>query len=135
MTSESAIQNQVRLAAAYAGLECWRNNVGVLMAVDDYGNQRPVRYGLANDSAKVNKEIKSSDLIGITPVLITPEHLGRTLGVFTAFETKRSGWTMRDSDKHALAQQRFHDIVRRAGGFAGFVSDPQHIFKIIGRET
>lgn len=63
MTSESAIQNKVRLAAAYAGLECWRNNVGVSMVIDEYGNKRPVRYGLANDSAKVNKEIKSSDLI------------------------------------------------------------------------
>lgn len=129
MTSEAVIQTNTRLLAAYNGLECWRNNVG---ACED-ATGRLIRYGLGNDSVQLNREIKSSDLIGITPVLITPAHIGQTLGVFTAFECKNSDWHYSASDKRAVAQLRFHEIVRKAGGFAGFVSDPQQIHSIIKR--
>ena len=36
-------------------------------------------------------------------------------------------------DKRALAQAKFHDIVRAACGYAGFVTDPADIPRIIGR--
>lgn len=128
--NENAVAQRLQLEAANAGLHLWRNNVGVL--IDDTG--RPVRYGLANESPAVNKRIKSSDYIGVTPVLITPDLFGRILGVFTAFETKASDWTFKPSDDRAVAQMRFHDIVRGVGGFAGFVSHPDQMYPIIGRK-
>lgn len=127
--NEDTIQSHVRLAAANQGLQLWRNNVG---ACEDQTG-RLIRYGLANESKAVNDKIKSSDLIGVTPVLITPDMYGRILGVFTALETKRPDWKYRDSDKRAVAQLRFHEIVREVGGFAGFVQSPEDMMRIIGR--
>lgn len=127
---EGAVSNHTRLAFSDIGPN-WRNNVGACM--DQHG--RMIRYGLANESKKENARIKSSDLIGITPVTAYVASLNRwaTLGVFTALETKRSGWIFNPSDDHAVAQNRFHDIVRQAGGFAGFVTEPGDIHRIIIR--
>jgi hypothetical protein len=128
--NENAVSNRTRLAFADIG-PVWRNNSGACF--DQTG--RLIRYGLANDSAKVNKRIKSSDLIGITPVTAYVASLGRwaSLGVLTALETKPSGWVMRPGDDRAIAQARFHDIVKQAGGFAGFVTDPADITNIVIR--
>lgn len=129
MSSESAVQSRTREAFAYIG-PVWRNNVGA--AEDKTGRQ--IRYGLGNDSAQLNAVIKSSDLIGITPVSCFVPSLGwSTLGVFTALEVKASGWKFSPTDERAVAQAKFHDIVRQAGGFAGFVVDPSDIYNIIRR--
>lgn len=118
--SEELIQQKVRLDVARSGIDMWRNNVGVAMHTDYYGKTRAVRYGLLNDTEKINERFKSSDLIGIRPVLITADMVGQVLGVFAAIETKKSDWTYRPNDEHTQAQQRFIDLVRAAGGFAGF---------------
>lgn len=131
---ESPVQQRIRLDAAYMNINLMRNNVGVLMD----SNGRPVRYGLMNDSAELNRAVKSSDLIGPTPVFITPQMVGYTLAVFTAVECKESGWTFpnqtnRKEYERCMAQAAFHDIVRKAGGFAGFATSVEDWRKIIGR--
>jgi len=127
MTSESVVQQNAMLYMARLGGHAWRNNVGACR--DDTGRQ--IRYGLANTSAEMNKKIKSSDVIGITPVLIQPHHIGQTLGVFTALECKPSNWRWLPSDQRAPAQKAFHDIVKESGGFAGFVLGNEYIPGII----
>lgn len=127
--AETPVQKRVRLEAARLNVDLWRNNSGVLK--NDEGI--PVRYGLCNDSAKLNERIKSSDLIGITPIMITPDMVGQVVGVFTAVECKKAGWKFSESDKRAVAQSRFHDIVRRAGGFAGFACDLDELRRILRR--
>ena len=62
-SSEAAVQNAVRMEAARRGYRLWRNNSGSL--TDDRGNI--VRYGLCNESQKINRIVKSSDLIGVAP--------------------------------------------------------------------
>lgn len=111
--SEEYTQSLARLALArdYRAV-MFRNNVGALR--DESG--RPVRYGLANESAAMNKQIKSSDLIGILPVLIGPQHLGHTIGQFVAVECKHGGWSAGEKPAHEAAQQRFGDIVLANGG-------------------
>lgn len=127
--NEEAVTSHMRLAFAPIG-PLFRNNVGVLL--DRRGV--PVRFGLANESANMNKEIKSSDWIGITPVTAYLQSCGWvTLGVFTALETKASNWTFRPGDQRAVAQSKFHEIVREVGGFAGFVTKPEDIHGIIRR--
>lgn len=116
MTTEDAVQQKIRLAAASAGIDCFRNNVGACQ--DQTG--RVIRYGLMNDSPALNQRYKSSDLIGIRPVTITAAMVGQTIGVFTAIECKASDWKYRPNDAHTAAQLRFIDLVRRAGGWAGF---------------
>jgi len=97
--SEGAVSSVVRLEAARKGIKLWRNNVGALL--DARGV--PVRYGLANDSAALNKVLKSSDLIGWRPVLITPAHVGLVIGQTVLRETKRVGWQYSGTD-HEKAQ-------------------------------
>jgi hypothetical protein len=117
MSSEARAQSEVRLEAVEHGVTLFRNNVGVLR--DERG--RPVRYGLANDSAQLNAVLKSSDLIGFRRVVITPEMVGRTVAVFTARECKASDWTYKGTERE-VAQQRFLDIVNQAGGDAAFAT-------------
>lgn len=123
---EAASASHIRLDASQHGFDLWRNNVGACQ--DIHG--RLIRYGLCNESKKQNKQIKSSDLIGIRPVLITPEMIGQVLGVFMAVETKKSDWIFDNNDERAIAQKAFHDIVLKNGGFAGFARNVDDFRKI-----
>lgn len=132
MAGETVNQQRTRLLhPQLTGGVNWRNNCGA--CTDETG--RLIRYGLGNDSAQLNAEIKSSDLIGITPEWAYIERFGwRWVGVFTALEIKRSDWYLTPSDKRGLAQARFHDIVKGSGGFAGFVTNPENdIRRILSR--
>lgn len=115
--SEASIQQRLRLWASKRGVRLWRNNVGVLK--DERGV--PVRYGLANESKAMNQNIKSSDLIGITPVTVTPDMVGKTLGVFTAYECKAEDWSYR-ANKREIAQLKWLELVQSLGGIAQFIN-------------
>lgn len=115
--SEGAVQNLIRLEASKKGLRLWRNNLGATM--DDRGNF--VRYGLCNDSKQMNKQLKSSDLIGLRPVLITPQHVGHIIGQFTAREVKRGSWQFSGSEEEN-AQLNFIKLVTSLGGDARFAN-------------
>lgn len=117
--SEARQQSLVRLEAPKRDCLLFRNNVGALM--DDRGV--PVRYGLANENKAMNERWKSSDLIGIRRVLVTPAHVGRTLGVFLAREMKHEGWKFK-GDSHEAAQLNFIDLVNKWGGDACFATGP-----------
>lgn len=112
---EAAVISQVRLEASKAGWRLFRNNVGACYDKTD----RFIRYGLANDSKKLNDAMKSSDLIGIRPVVIDPTHIGRTIGQFVALECKRPGWVFRDTARER-AQHRFISLIATLGGHASF---------------
>lgn len=115
--SESDVQARVRLAASQAGNVLWRNNSGVLK--DERGV--PVRFGLCNESKAVNDKCKSSDLIGIRRVEVTPDMIGRKLGVFYAREVKRAGWRYTGTPRE-VAQLRFIEAVVAMGGDAAFTT-------------
>lgn len=115
--SEAAVQTAVRLGATADGGRLWRNNVGAT-TMDDGSF---LRFGLANDSPAMNKQFKSSDLIGIRPVLIQPEHVGIVFGQFTAREVKRAGWKYSGTPRE-VAQRRFIEFIQARGGDASFTS-------------
>lgn len=117
--SESRQQSLVRLEAAQKGVWLTRNNVGAL--IDDTG--RPVRYGLANESKEQNKVVKSADLIGIRPVLIGPQHVGRLIGQFVSREVKHETWKWK-GDRHEVAQMAWAEFVIAKGGDAAFCNGP-----------
>ncbi len=118
-SSENYVQSAIRLEAPKRGYTLWRNNVGALM--DDRGV--PLRYGLCNDSKKMNEHFKSGDLIGIRKVVITPAMVGQTLGQFASIECKRKDWTY-SGNKHEQAQARWATLVNSLGGYAQFIADP-----------
>ena len=113
--NEADVQANERLQAARSGALLWRNNVGAMQ--DATG--RVVRFGLANESKQMNKKIKSSDLIGITPIEILPQHIGKVIGQFTAIECKEPGWVFKATD-HELAQRKFIELVISRGGSGCF---------------
>ncbi len=115
--SEAAIQTRVRLEASRKGGRLWRNNVGA--AVMEDGSF--LRYGVANDSKEMNKVIKSSDLIGIRPVVITPDLVGATIGQFVAREMKAGGWKYRATARE-VAQLKFLELIISLGGDAAFAN-------------
>jgi len=112
--AESSVQSEIRLLVSQRGWRLFRNNVGVLVDA----NGRPVRFGLANDSKALNKQFKSADLIGIMPVVVTQEMVGRTLGVFASIECKHPDWKPSQSDERYQAQCRWRDLILSLGGYA-----------------
>lgn len=123
--SEGGNQSRIREHFAAQGYRLWRNNSGTLPDA----NGRPVRFGLANDSKAVNEQIKSGDLIGWRPRLITPDMVGDVVAVFVSIEAKAVGWRFRPNDKRAAAQLRWAEMVVREGGEAGFMIDPARGFE------
>ncbi len=115
--SESAVQTNVRLEASKKGLRLWRNNVGAGMM--ESGTF--VRWGIANESSQMNKMIKSSDLIGIRPLLIEKHHIGQVIGQFVAREIKPGNWRYGATDREA-AQLKFLELVASMGGDAAFAT-------------
>jgi hypothetical protein len=114
---EAHVQSSVRLEATGVGARLFRNNIGALP--DRTG--RVVRYGIANDTEKLNKRLKSSDLIGWRRVLITPAHVGRTIAQFLVRECKPGGWKY-SGDEHEAAQLRWIELVAAEGGDAAFAT-------------
>ena len=121
MVSETEIQQQIRLESGRRGTPLLRNNSGATF--DQSG--RMIRFGLGNDSAKINKVFKSSDLIGIWPRLITTDMVGQTIGQFFAVEVKRPGYAR---DERFKAQENFAEWVRRHGGLAYIATSPTEVW-------
>lgn len=128
--SEAWAQQQVRLKIAQAGALSFRNNVGGTKTREHrqcprcqfkYAeNVPPLRWGLANDSAQLNRQLKSSDLILIIPRLITPADVGTTIGQFGAVEVKAPGWQFNATDEHLQAQQNWLSLINSKGGYVAF---------------
>ncbi len=117
LLSETDVQSHTRIEATAAGGRLWRNNNGGFYTETGAF----VRYGLCNESKAMNKQIKSSDLIGIKPVSITQAHVGQIIGQFLTRECKPPGWSYSGSE-HERAQLRFIELVLALGGDAQFVN-------------
>ena len=119
--SEAWAQQQIRFKVAQLGGMAWRNNVGATPAkCPDCGEkQRPVRYGLANDSPRLNERIKSSDLIAAIPRRITPDMVGTTIAQFGTIEAKHPGWKYAGTEREQ-AQAAWLALISKLGGFATF---------------
>ncbi len=115
MKPESLVQIKQRLAIAELGGKAYRNNSGVLPNPD--GDL--VRFGLGNDSKKINILRKSSDLICVLPVVVTQAMVGHTLGVILVDEVKKEGWRYTGT-REEVAQKNFIDIIISMGGIGCF---------------
>ena len=123
---ESELQKLRQLEASKRGNRLWRNNSGAMFFCEHaktcpHSSHRPVRFGLGNESAKINRVLKSGDLIGITPTIITPDMIGHTVGIFTSEEIKQPGWKYSGRGREA-AQEAWNALVRSLGGIARFVN-------------
>ncbi len=115
--SEAAVTSLVRLEASKKNCRLWRNNVGATYT----RNGDFVRYGLANESGKMNDFIKSADLIGIRPIKIRETMVGMIIGQFVSREIKHSNWTYRGTNDE-VAQMRWIELITSLGGDACFAT-------------
>jgi hypothetical protein len=111
------VQAAVRLEASQKGVRIFRNNRGAFQ--DATG--RWIRYGLANDSEQYGDKIKSSDLIGIRKVMITPDMVGGSIGQFVSREIKRTDWKYRGTAEEQ-AQLAWLEFILLMGGDAAFAN-------------
>lgn len=121
---EQAVQDRIRIAASAHGTPLLRNNSGAVTTDDG----RHIRFGLGNDSVRLNERFKSSDLIGIWPRVVRQEDVGTTIGQFFAVEVKHPGWRFSENDKRAVAQQNFGEWVRSHGGLFLFAASEKDIW-------
>jgi hypothetical protein len=110
--AEGEITESILVEASNQGARLFRQNTGMGWAgklVSKRGGSvrlsgaRPLRAGLTTGS---------SDIIGVMPVVITQEMVGKTIGVFTAVEVKY-GRTPTTEE-----QEVFLRVVRNLGGIA-----------------
>ena len=125
---ETAIQTGIRLDASKQNNMLLRNNNGVAIAEDG----RHVRYGLGNDSKKLNENWKSSDLIGITQVRAS--YVGQIFGVFTAVEAKAGSWRWTGKGRE-VAQSNFLRTVNCLGGIGLFANSLEYYRGVINGKT
>lgn len=127
--SESNVQARVRLHAAVQGTHLWRNNSGAGAVVDpkklcsrcDRHARSFIRWGLGNDSPNLNAVVKSADLIGWRPRVITDSMVNSTIAQFVSRECKREGWTYKGTPEET-AQNRWHSMILAAGGDSAFTT-------------
>lgn len=110
--TETTLMHRILLACSKAGARLFRNNVGVAHHAD--GSR--VVYGLCKGS---------SDLIGWTPVRITPAMVGQTVAVFTALEVKTG------RQRATRAQSQFLTVLYSQGGIASVVKSEDEAVRIL----
>lgn len=133
--SEQNIMRSIMVAVSRAGARVFRNNVAmawvgewkryvsptkVTVGPGDVviRNARPLHAGLCEGS---------SDLIGITPVVVRPDHVGQKLGVFTALEVKTP-------EGHVTPEQaNFVEQISLAGGIAGIARSDDEALALLGK--
>lgn len=113
LTSEAGVQAMVRVEASRMGWRLFRNNLGA----GKLDNGSFLRWGLCNDSQRLNDAIKSSDLVGWTGT-----------GRFAAIECKEPGWRYTGTPRE-VAQLKWLELVAGAGGVALFVTGPGQLPK------
>lgn len=125
--SEKNIQNLARLALSEHGAGTYfRANVGrgwtgveaIRLQNGDVliKQARPLDTGLPKGFP---------DLFGITEVLITPEMVGKTIGVFTGLEAKAPKGKVSDAQKNVL------EAIIKKGGIAGVFRSPEEAVSIV----
>jgi len=115
--TEGDVQNLIRIHAAEIGDILWRNNSGAM--TDEEGNF--VRFGLGNDSTKLNKVYKSPDLVGL-----------RKDGKPLFIEVKKPGWRWTGSE-HEKGQLNFLTHAASRGALCGFAQSVDDYLSIRNR--
>ena len=116
--NEATIQSSVRILASKKGALFLRYQVGQFLTMDG----RHIKIG----------EEGVSDLIGLTPHTITAADVGKTVGIFTAWETKQ----LKDgtSKERKQTQGNFMRRINALGGIAGIVRSEEHAEDILTRK-
>ena len=117
-TTEKNIQNEIRLHLSKRGALNLRYQVGLFYTMDG----RKMKIG----------EDGVSDLIACVPVVITPEMVGKRIGVFTAIETNKINDST--SKERKESQGKFIARVQALGGIATIARSTQDVDAAIEKQ-
>lgn len=67
------------------------------------------------------EDVLPSDLVGIRPIAIGPEHIGHRIGQFCSWEIKHPTWTYSGTERE-VAQSNWIRMVTALGGDAKFLT-------------
>ena len=115
MKDEAPVVKRVLLKASELGLRLFRNNRGLFYTLD---KKRKVRAGLEAEG--------SSDLIGIKTITITPEMVGKEIGVFLAVEVKKPSWKKVSTTTEENQQNFINQVIKR-GGMGFFINNHEDL--------
>lgn len=132
MTPAQRLTNQVREAVSKTGTRLFNVHVGKFWA------GAPIRFNktktvevhdgdvLIRRARLINSGIEGmADLVGFTPVVVTPEMVGSTVAVYSSVEIKTT-------DRPSPAQVRWMEFINENGGRAGIARTPEEAVKICG---
>lgn len=120
--SEAQVLQKVRMKASKLGARLFRNQVGTYELKDG----TIISSGMGKGS---------SDLIGWTPTVITPEMVGTTVALFTAIECKAPKLKPTHKGKQPTPeQQNFINTINRIGGIAGVCWSENDLEPILRRQ-
>lgn len=122
---ESDIQKQILIELSKQGTVAFRINAGSFWAGEILSNKDNML--LMKNPRKVQGAPEgTSDIIGVTSVMVTPQMVGSRVGVFTAIEVKKPG------QKPKINQENFIAKMRDMGAIAGVARSSEDALKIIG---
>ncbi len=125
---EGGVQRLIWLALARTTVlfrnnagKAWLSGGGKVRRLEDGSVVVPFARPIALGLAKTNGDSPDGmhDLVGYTSITITPEMVGRRVAVFTSIEAKESG-----GGEVTAEQQKFCEVIRKAGGISGIASSP-----------
>jgi VRR-NUC domain len=125
VTSESNIMRSIMLACSRGAVRLFRQNTGQAWVGDVVSrgqdtitlrNYRPLHVGICKGS---------SDLVGWTSVVITPDMVGQRVAVFSAVECKTA------KGRASAEQTNFINAVIQAGGRAGVARSSEEALRIL----
>ena len=115
--SEAPVVKRVMMKASQLGLRLLRNNRGMFRTMD---GKRTVRAGLEADGA--------SDLIGVRTITVTPEMVGKKIGVLMVVEVKKPSWTKPTTETEKEQENFINQMVQR-GAIGFFINNAEDLEK------
>lgn len=116
MNKETNLQKQIRVGIQEqigSNIRTYRNNTGE--AWQGKSSRTSLGHVVIENPQRVKYGLKkgSSDLIGIYQIEITPEMVGKKIGIFTAIEIKTEKGVV------SKEQKDFINTINKLGGIAG----------------
>jgi hypothetical protein len=109
---ETRLQNEILCALSEAGYLCWRQHVGLFRAMH---SDHIIKIGMPG----------MADIGAIMPVTVTPEMVGKTVGLAVQIEVKTA------TGSQAAAQKTWQQAVEYMGGIYRICRSPDDALGII----
>lgn len=121
---EQSIQNSILIAMGQAGAYGLRVNSGSFWGGEILSYKDNMLL-LKNPTKVQGAPAGTSDIVGCKPTLITPQMVGKTIGVFVAIEVKKP---TKNAEEH---QENYLMMMRSRGAITGVAKSPEDVVRIL----